>query len=368
MKDKLDSLYRGLLARMPYRLKRRPRLQRIGDMTIKSKRFELEICGADDIRNAISLVTVQRQLKIDDHAMSVEVLELQRFDGAMHRVVRVYQVSERNAAYREYDRTCEELLNQCGAAELSAPHVSRFNQFVKLLFHWACGAAMVVVYSLYVAPQPPSGGANKLPVGTVTGIATPAGQDEGQGQAPAAWNALTLQQKETLLGMANTAAVEAGVAAPPGAAPVVLTKSEMDTLKRATAIRPTKKSSASAKVFYVFEDPMCSACRHIATQLKDIGADYVPIIMPIAFQPGAKEQAVAALCAPDPVKAWNHAMQGLSIQGKPCEKGLKAIEANNKLFVELGMGSTPTLVAPNGTLAQGSAQTQAIAAWVDTHR
>lgn len=123
------------------------------------------------------------------------------------------------------------------------------------------------------------------------------------------------------------------------------------------------------KVIYAFEDPMCTACRHFAQQSKSLPKGYAVKVIPVAFQPGAMNLAVGALCSKKVDSSWADAMRGSSLPQASCAKGQETIEANNRYFLTtLNMNLTPILVTPNGAVVKGSADTQVIAEWMDMNQ
>lgn len=127
----------------------------------------------------------------------------------------------------------------------------------------------------------------------------------------------------------------------------------------------TLKFGTGSKTIYAFEDPNCGSCQHFASEAKQLPSGYKRVVIPVGFQPGGLEIAARALCSADPIQAWGSAMLGMPVDGKICASGLKAIEDNNALFSSMGFSATPTLIAPNGSLAQGSSDVAQIAAWID---
>lgn len=120
------------------------------------------------------------------------------------------------------------------------------------------------------------------------------------------------------------------------------------------------------RMVVLFEDPMCSNCRDITRNLTKMRAGFGYTVLPIGMMTDeSKRLAAIALCAQEPAKAWEGVMRGDVQTGQPCEKGLKQVEANNQLFLDLNFSETPMLIAPDGRLAKGSAEAEDIERWLE---
>lgn len=105
----------------------------------------------------------------------------------------------------------------------------------------------------------------------------------------------------------------------------------------------------------VFSDPNCPFCQELEPALHEVAAYAQPIVIPVAFKSTSKELVASALCAADPVAAWKRVIQSGQMAGKACAEGLKKVEENNRLFADLSLTATPTLISPGGRLAASSA-------------
>jgi protein-disulfide isomerase len=276
-------------------------------------------------------------------------------------------------------------------------------RIAKALFPWFGGAAIVITYALWTT------GPNAAMKNAAQAGITP----EMAAKAQESWVNLKPEQQQALLNMVGRAANQVyeentGMApasqapastAPPAAADAnaaiaaslaaaaaaqkaggpksalppdiqalidaqsparTLSKAEVSKIKSAVTIQYGK----GPNVFYVFEDPNCSSCKHFARQAKALDDSFTMVVVPVGFQPGGKDRAAAALCANDPVAAFAKAMQSSPYTEKSCEAGLKAVDKNNDLFASMNFDSTPTLVAANGAMMIGSGDTSQIAQWV----
>jgi hypothetical protein len=116
-----------------------------------------------------------------------------------------------------------------------------------------------------------------------------------------------------------------------------------------------------------FSDPNCSACQELEREAANLKQGQGFAVIPVAFQPGARSVAAKVLCASDPVRAWADALKGIVPREPACEAGLRKIDENNTLFSEIGASATPTLVAANGQLAQGSAPAAQLERFASTY-
>lgn len=267
--------------------------------------------------------------------------------------------------------------------QAGAPKKSFLRRMLRGFLPWFGGAAIVIIASLSFVrikvpvPQQGQGAVSQTPAAVSHAGLTGDINDvivNGNGPVPDAWNKLTPEQKVTMLRIAEQAAQASGAEPGEFTAKVtgkanlpILDKLPEDQLKKVKAAYSIKQGKGS-KIAYVFEDPMCSACQHFAGEARGFNASYGVQVIPIGFQQGGRDRAAAALCSKDVAKAWDMVMAGLSPEGKPCPDGYKKIDENNALFTSLGMNSTPTSVAPNGSLAQGSADAPAITAWIDKNQ
>jgi len=245
---------------------------------------------------------------------------------------------------------------------------------------WLGGAvAMLMLAAVFGPAQPPQ---QKLPqdlagMGARGSLVDPA--------APPAWNDLPESYKRILLAAAERAAhaehvgpagdVGAVVAAATGSTPVAAANAasaaSAPTGSKLTA-ENFRRVRAGAQIrmreggtpFYAFVDPMCIACQELERHLDGVDREYSVVALPVAFLSGSRDLAAAALCAKDRVAAWHKAAVAQPVGTKPCDEGLKQVDANNALFLSLGFTATPTLVAPNAKVVQGTGEAVQIAGWV----
>lgn len=292
------------------------------------------------------------------------------------------------------------------AAPTPAPRLksSSWVRTPALLLAGACMAYLVAAFimggSPPVAPMPAQAASNDGGLGGVVGSLPP----EMDSAANKAWGTLTKEQQIALIDVAQrslVAAATGGAAATATAADSAASStsaiavSEAET-KRASPIPYTAAASSAlhgvsaggklsaadfkrlagatkivtrpgSAVFYAFVDPMCPSCQDLDGKVAGLDKKYGMVTVPVAFQHGARDQAAAALCAKNKVDAWALAMRVQPIGNKPCDEGYKQIDANNALFLSLGFDATPVLMAPNLTLAKGSAETSQIAGWIDAN-
>ena len=117
----------------------------------------------------------------------------------------------------------------------------------------------------------------------------------------------------------------------------------------------------------MFADPLCPACKQFEQWIAEDGyATFAPLIVPVAFQPGAMEAAAAVLCARGrEAEVWRQAVAGAALQ--PCEDGRRQVEINNAAFETLGLSGTPAFVALDGQLLIGARSPAEMARWALAH-
>lgn len=249
------------------------------------------------------------------------------------------------------------------------------------------GGVVVIALSLLFGPKT---GPSTAGVDTSASAQTLASLAAGTGgqpavdlsQAPAAWAQLPEDQKRVLMqaaqrfasgnGDVNLALVAAladmnksnAVKGGTGGRTAPLLSPEEG---KKIAASPQIRTSQGGTVFYAFVDPMCSACQHLERQIKKLDAKFNFVALPVAFQGGGRDMAASALCSKDKVTAWASVSNAVPVDTKPCDEGYKQVEANNALFLSMGFNATPTMIAPNGKLAQGSAETAQLAAWLESN-
>lgn len=181
----------------------------------------------------------------------------------------------------------------------------------------------------------------------------------GAGDAAAAQPGSTAQAAAQALAVPVQAQPVATAAQAPQQ-PAVLTDEEAAQVEAAAKI----EVSTGRTRLLAFSDPLCPACQDLERQAASFDNGEGFAVMPVAYKQGSRDLVARILCSSDPRKAWKDALQGMAIVGEACDAGYAAVDANIKLFESLGGRATPTLVAPNGTLAEGSADTPVLARWI----
>ena len=116
----------------------------------------------------------------------------------------------------------------------------------------------------------------------------------------------------------------------------------------------TQKVGNGQRVVAVFEDPNCGYCRKLRADL--LRLENVTLhTFPMAFlAPDSASKASRALCAPDPVRAWNDLMIHGRVpanEGK-CETSISKVA---EVARKLGITGTPVVFFANGKRLQGYA-------------
>ncbi len=132
------------------------------------------------------------------------------------------------------------------------------------------------------------------------------------------------------------------------------------------------KADAPGKII-VFDDPECSFCAKLHTEMKKVVAEHPELaffikLFPLPSHKGAPAKAKAIACAKS--KEGNSKAEellSLSFSGKPlpapaCETD--QVEKNTALARELHIGTTPTLIMPDGRVLPGFKEAAKIVAAV----
>lgn len=120
----------------------------------------------------------------------------------------------------------------------------------------------------------------------------------------------------------------------------------------------------------MFSDPLCPACQQFESWIaEDQYQTFSPLMVPVAFRPGAREVAAAVICSQNQAKDWEAAVAGVfPVSGaEVCEEGLQAVDRNNEIFRALGFTHTPTFVAMNGRFMVGAQSPQDMRQWAQAN-
>lgn len=107
----------------------------------------------------------------------------------------------------------------------------------------------------------------------------------------------------------------------------------------------------------VFDDPECPYCIKLHAEIKKAVEQRPDVaffvkLFPLAMHPKAKDKAKAILCAKEKgAQLLEDSFAGKDLPPATCETN--QVEENIKLAGELGIGSTPTLVFPDGRVVPG---------------
>lgn len=106
------------------------------------------------------------------------------------------------------------------------------------------------------------------------------------------------------------------------------------------------------RVFAMFSDPFCPACRQFEKTLQQINDVTIYVFMFPVIRPELADASKAVWCSPDRAQAWiDVALRGKGPAAKPdCAN---PVQKNVELGKSLGVNSTPTLVFSNGERVAG---------------
>ncbi len=131
---------------------------------------------------------------------------------------------------------------------------------------------------------------------------------------------------------------------------------------RNVATRGGISLTESGTAFYVFSDPKCPYCQKLEQTIEQLGGNHKPVILPVAYKPGAKEVAQGVLCMKDRKAAgrqWRLALSARAEQkkgatGGECEEGLTLLTGNMTLFEMMKLSGTPTVITASGRMYSGA--------------
>jgi thiol:disulfide interchange protein DsbC len=115
-----------------------------------------------------------------------------------------------------------------------------------------------------------------------------------------------------------------------------------------------QKIGKASRRIAVFEDPNCGYCKKLRADLVKLD-DVTIYTYPMAFLAAdSATKAARALCAPDPMKAWNELMLSNRVPGNPgtCATSLEKVA---ELARKLGITGTPVVFFESGERLQGYA-------------
>lgn len=129
------------------------------------------------------------------------------------------------------------------------------------------------------------------------------------------------------------------------------------------------KPNAPHKII-IFDDPECPYCVKLHGEVKRLLQKREDIVFyvkmfPLAIHPSAKEKAKAIVCEKS-AQLLEDSFAGKSLPKAKCETD--QIEKNVKLAESLGIGSTPTLVFPDGRVFPGFKSAEKIEELLDSKK
>lgn len=298
----------------------------------------LRVSGDKAILHMSSGMAFEASLQLDD-ADSKFVVRVAHLGGgsgmtlpALDHRYDLSDVVKAREFYLETIQSWRQMISAAGAAKVGKR---------SFLWPFAWGAAVVVALAFVFSP----------------------GASSNQGAAAAAAG---LSLADTGAALARQQAQAAPAAAAAGAKPQQAVLSDEEAKKVATAGRVLVREGK--KMLVAFSDPNCPSCRDLDLQASRFDGNTGLTVIPVAYKDGSRDLAASILCSANPGKAWADYMQAGTRPGNgPCDKGLAQVDANKVLFEQIGGTATPTLVAPNGTLAAGAADTPVLVAWVAGH-
>lgn len=143
----------------------------------------------------------------------------------------------------------------------------------------------------------------------------------------------------------------------------LLDRVDVASLDRSLALKHVR--GKGTREVFVFADPQCSFCRQQeqALAMSDDVTIYT-FVLPI-LGPESRRITEAVLCAADPAAAWSAWMLKGQQPGTARAGCTTRTDAVEKLARDLGVNSTPTLVAADGRKNAGAMGSTQLSAWLN---
>lgn len=121
------------------------------------------------------------------------------------------------------------------------------------------------------------------------------------------------------------------------------------------------------RVFAVFEDPNCPICRSFRSLLNQLEDVTIYTYAYPVLSADSQDKARAAVCAANPVKAWDDLMRGNTAGSPPAQGAACAarVAQTINLGARLGVNGTPTVFFADGSRAEGAVAPDAFIRMLD---
>jgi len=117
----------------------------------------------------------------------------------------------------------------------------------------------------------------------------------------------------------------------------------------------------------VFDDPECPYCKKIHPEMKKVAEQRKDVaffikMLPLKIHPDARRKAKAIICAKS-AQMLQDSLDGKPVPDPTCET--EQVEKNEEMAKQLSVGSTPTLIFPDGRVMPGYKTAEKILALLD---
>jgi thiol:disulfide interchange protein DsbC len=121
------------------------------------------------------------------------------------------------------------------------------------------------------------------------------------------------------------------------------------------------------KRIIVFDDPECPFCKKIHPEMKKVVEERKDVaffvkMLPLKIHPDARRKAKAIICAKS-AEMLQDSLDGKPVPDPSCETD--QVEKNEAVAQQIGVGSTPTLIFPDGRIIPGYKPADKIIALLD---
>lgn len=152
--------------------------------------------------------------------------------------------------------------------------------------------------------------------------------------------------------------------------PALSLKQALEIVTHSGGAIELRKASQNAKTLVLFLDPLCTHCRDFEKTVTALPKQLGLLVVPVAYQKGAKPYVAHTLCSPphEQASVWRQMMSADIMRLQPssaCDKGNQLADENSVVFARAGMQSTPSIILQETGERYTSKDfsTDAVAAW-----
>jgi thiol:disulfide interchange protein DsbC len=119
------------------------------------------------------------------------------------------------------------------------------------------------------------------------------------------------------------------------------------------------------RTIHVFISADCSYCKEFEEVLGSANDLRIHRYLLPAHSAAGKEATTAIWCAEDRMAAWRQVSSGRRLPAASCSMG--AVDENLAAVRQIGIDSTPAIIAPNGSLREGYMDAEELEAFLNAN-